>query len=181
MQAKSIKGKSPEEIITVLQKSLIELKTARSELSVKNKELEIETALEKVRAIAMGMKEPAEMLGVCKTISQQLQSLGVKEIRNVQTAIFYESKGTYMNYEYYAKHRKTIITETSYTNHKIHKEFAAQMLKGKGEFFITHIKGKKVKEWIAYQKTTNVFIDRFLQKAGSLSYYWHSLVSVVLC
>src|SRR5436190_123706 len=126
------------------------------------------------------MKEPADMPEVCKTISLQLQSLCVKEIRNVQTAIFYEDRGTYMNYEYYARHRKTIITETSYTNHKIHKAFATQMLKGKGEFFITHIKGKKVKDWIAYQKTTNVFIDRFLQKAGSLSYYWHSLGSVAL-
>jgi signal transduction histidine kinase/ketosteroid isomerase-like protein len=150
------------------------------ELEQKNRELEIETALEKVRAIAMGMKEPADMPDVCKTISLQLQSLGVKEIRNVQTAIFYVSRGTYMNYEYYAKHKKTIITETSYTNHKIHKAFAKKMLHGKGEFYITHIKGKKVKDWIAYQKTTNVFIDRFLEKAGSLNYYWHSLGPVAL-
>src|SRR4029079_16680721 len=120
------------------------------------------------------------MLSVCKTISVQLQSLGVKEIRNVQTAIFYESRGTYVNYEYYASHRKTIITETSYTNHKISKAFATQMLKGKGEIFITHIKGKKVKDWIAYQKSTNVFIDRFLEKASSLNYYWRSLGPVAL-
>jgi signal transduction histidine kinase/DNA-directed RNA polymerase subunit N (RpoN/RPB10) len=180
MQAKSIKEKSPEEIKTVLQKSLEELKDARSELAAKNREIEIESSLEKVRSVAMSMKEPADMLSVCKIISLQLQSLGVKEIRNVQTAIFYVSRGTYMNYEYYAKHRKTIITETSYTNHKIHKAFATQMLKGKGEFFITHIKGKKVKDWIAYQKTTNVFIDRFLEKADSLSYYWHSLGPVAL-
>ncbi|MEO5782272.1 MAG: hypothetical protein ABIQ07_03320, partial [Ginsengibacter sp.] len=146
-----------------------------NELSVKNRELEIEMALEKVRAIALGMKEPTDMLAVCKTISLQLQSLGVKEIRNVQTAIFYLSKGTYMNYEYYAKHNKTFITETNYTNHKIHKAFAANMLKGKDDFFITHIKGKKVKDWITFQKTTNVFIDRFLEKASSLNYYWHSL------
>ena len=150
------------------------------ELSAKNRVLEIETALEKVRAVALGMKEPADMLAVCKTISLQLQSLGVKEIRNVQTAIFYQSKGTYMNYEYYAKHKKTFITETAYTNHKIAKAFAGKMLKGKGEFYITHIKGKKVKEWLAYQKTTNVFIDRFLEKASSLNYYWHSLGPVAL-
>jgi hypothetical protein len=115
-----------------------------------------------------------------KPFLSSLQSLGIKEIRNVQTAIFYESKGTYMNYEYYARHRKTFITETSFTNHKIHKAFARQMLKGKGEIFITHIKGKKVKDWIAYQKTTNVFIDRFLEKASSLNYYWHSLGPVAL-
>jgi len=150
------------------------------ELEQKNRELEIETALEKVRAIAMSMKEPADMLKICKTISQQLVKLGVKEIRNVQTAIFYESRGTYMNYEYYAKHDKTIITDTTYTNNKIHKAFAAKMLKGRGQHFVTHIKGKKVKEWLAYQKTTNVFIDKYLKTASSLNYYWHSLGPVAL-
>jgi signal transduction histidine kinase/ketosteroid isomerase-like protein len=150
------------------------------ELEQKSRELEIEAALERVRAVAMGMKEPADMLDVCKTMSLQLQSLGLKEIRNVQTAIFYEGRGTYMNYEYYAKHKKTIITETSYTNNKVHKAFATKMLKGKGEIFVTHIKDRKVKDWLAYQKTTNVFIDRFLEKAGSLNYYWHSLGPVAL-
>ena len=80
------------------------------------------------------------MLDVCKTISQQLELLNVKEIRNVQTAIFYKEKGTYMNYEYYAKHDKTFITETSYTINEMHTAFAEQMLKGQGEFFTTHIK-----------------------------------------
>ena len=150
------------------------------ELEVKNNELEIETALERVRVVATGMKNPEDMLDVCKTISLQLESLGIKEIRNVQTAIFYEQHGTYMNYEYYAKHKKDIITETIYTNNKIHKAFALKMLKGKGESFITHIKGKKVKEWIAYQTTTNVFIDKYLNKASSLNYYWFSLGPVAL-
>jgi signal transduction histidine kinase/ketosteroid isomerase-like protein len=156
------------------------VKARTIELEQKNRELGIETALEKVRAIAMGMKEPADMLEVCETISLQLQSLGVKDIRNVQTAIFYEGRGTYMNYEYYAKHKKTFITETTFTNNKIHKAFAMKMLKGEGEFFTTHIKGKKVKDWIAYQKTTNVFIDRYLNTASSLNYYWYSLGPVAM-
>lgn len=151
-----------------------------SELLNKNRELEIESTLEKVRTIAMGMRKPADMLDVCKTISLQLQSLGVKEIRNVQTAIFYEQRGTYMNYEYYAKHDKTIITETVYTNNIIHNEFATKMLRGTGETFITHIKGDEVKNWIAYQKTTNVFIDKYLETASSLNYYWFSLGPVAL-
>jgi len=157
------------------------VKRRTAELEEKNRDLEIEAALEKVRAIATGMKEPAAMLEVCKTISLQLEALGVTEIRNVQTAIIYEDKGTYMNYEYYAKHDKTIITETSFTNHEMHKDFAAQMLKGKGEFYSTHIRGKKkLRDWIAYQKTTNVFIDSFIETANSLSYYWFSLGPVAL-
>jgi len=147
-------------------------------LENKNRELEIETALEKVRSVAMGMQQPADMLDVCKAISLQLQSLGVKEIRNVQTAIFYKDRDTYMNYEYYAKHKKTFITETTYTNNKLHHEFAIKMMKGKGECFVTHI--KDLNEWLAYQKSTNVFIDNFLETASSLSYYWFSLGPVAL-
>src|SRR6185436_1404622 len=127
----------------------------KQQLAANARKLKIEAGLEKVRAVALKMKKPADMLEVCKTISLQLQKLGVKEIRNVQTAIFYYSKGTYMNYEYYAKHKKTFITETIYTDHKVAKAFAAKMRKGKGEVSISYIKGeKKVKEWLAYQKKT---------------------------
>lgn len=164
----------------LLEETIAELEQKRKAVEAQNRELEIEGALEKVRTIAMGMKIPTHMLDVCKTISFQLQSLGVKEIRNVQTAIFYELRGTYMNYEYYAKHDKTFITETTFTNHDIHNEFATNMLKGKGETFVTHIKGDGVKDWIAYQKTTNVFIDKYLETASSLNYYWFSLGPVAL-
>ena len=158
---------------------VVEERTA--DLQSKNRELEIETALEKVRAVAMGMKKREDMLKICTMIAKQLAVLGLKEIRNVQTAIFNVPKGTYMNYEFYAKHDKTFITETLYTNHKVALAFAKKMLKGKGEVSITHIKGKeKVLDWLRYQKGTNVFIDSYLKKAISLSYYWYSLGPVAL-
>jgi hypothetical protein len=156
------------------------LKKQKKEIDEQKKQSDIEASLERVRTIALSMKEPPDMLEVCKTISHQLELLGVREIRNVQTAIFYENKGTYMNYEYYAKHDKAIVTETSYTNHKIHQAFANQMLKGNGQTFITQIKDEEVKDWMAYQKTTNVFIDDYLYTASSLNYYWYSLGPVAL-
>lgn len=164
----------------LLEETIQELEQKRKSVEAQNRELEIEKSLEKVRTIAMAMRKPDDMLEVCKTISLQLEFLGVAEIRNVQTAIFYQQSGTYTNYEYYSKHDKTFITETTYTNNKLHQEFAEKMIKGKGEFFITHIKGKEVIDWIAYQKTTNVFIDNYLETASSLNYYWFSLGPVAL-
>lgn len=164
----------------LLEETIEELEQKRKAVEAQNRELEIEASLEKVRTIAMGMRNPEDMLDVCKSISVQLESLGAKEVRNVQTAIFREHCGTYMNYEFYSKHDKTIITETTYTNHEVHNEFAVKMLKGKGETFITHIKGDEVKDWIEYQKTTNVFIDKYLETASSLNYYWFSLGPVAL-
>ncbi len=164
----------------LLEETIEELEQKRKAVEAQNRELEIESSLERVRTVAMSMNNPDDMLKVCKTISLQLQSLGVKDIRNVQTAIFYEARGTYMNYEFYAKHDKTFITETLYTNHKIANDFAEKMLKGSGEIYSTSIKGKEVKDWLEYQKTTNVFIDTYLENADSLNYYWHSLGPVAL-
>lgn len=156
------------------------IKRRTVELQEKNRELEIETALEKVRAVAMGMKKPEDMLSICKTISNQLSRLGVNEIRNVQTAIFYESRGTYRNYEYYSKHDKTFITDVDFKNHKIQLAFAKKMMRGANEEVREHLKGKKLHDWYAYQKTTNQFADNYLLTAESLNYYWYSLGPVAL-
>jgi signal transduction histidine kinase len=149
-------------------------------LQTKTRELAIEASLERVRAVAMGMKKADDMLSICETISQQLAKLGIKEIRNVQTAIFYETRGTYMNFEYYTKHDRTFITEVDFKNHKLQLVFAKKMMKGPNEEVLEHLKGKKLQDWYTYQKTTNQFADKYLLKAHSLNYYWYSLGPVAL-
>ncbi|MFI5156451.1 MAG: sensor histidine kinase [Chitinophagales bacterium] len=150
------------------------------ELQKRENELRIQATLEKVREVAMSMKDRADMLRICRTIAEQMKYLGVKEIRNVQTAIIYEQKGTYVNYEFYAKHRKELITEVEYTNHPMSNAFIRQMLRGPNEFFRKSLKGKKVKDWYRFQKTTNQFADKYLAEADSLTYYWYSLGPVAL-
>ena len=156
------------------------IKVGTTELKQKNRELEIEAALERVRAIAMGMRKPDDMLDICSTIAKEFADLGIKEIRNVQTAIFYDEKSFYTNYEYYAKHDKVFITQTEFRNHQLAEEFAEQMMKGPNEFFTHSFFGQEVKDWLNYQKTTNVFIDTYLETASSLNYYWYSLGPVAL-
>ncbi|HMH31682.1 MAG TPA: ATP-binding protein [Puia sp.] len=151
-----------------------------AELAHKNHELDIESSLERVRVVAMAMKEPADMLDICHIISDQLELLGVQEIRNVQTAIFYESKGTYLNFEFYRLHNKSVITEVDYKNHSIQVEFASQMLTGAGALFMRHIEGKELTDWYAFQQTTNQFADTHLAIAPSLNYYWYSMGPVAL-
>src|SRR4029078_12943217 len=137
-------------------------------------------SLEKVRAVAMGMRKRDDMLDICQTISQQLESLGIKEIRNVQTAIFHKDKGTYVNYEYYRLHDKALVTEVDYTKDELSIEFAAQMIKGGEEIFTRHLEGDQVKEWLKIQKATNVFIDTHLEAVSSLTYHWFSLGPVAI-
>ncbi|MEN9569222.1 MAG: hypothetical protein RL172_453 [Bacteroidota bacterium] len=156
------------------------VKRRTAELELKNKELEIDSALEKVRTVAMGMKEATDMLKICKTIAKELAKLGLNEIRNIQTAIINEAKGTYMNYEFYAKHDKRLATEISYINHPMSRAFVKKMLSGPNVLFQRSLKEQKVKDWYAFQKKTNQFADSYLAKASSLNYYWYSLGPVAL-
>ncbi|KAA3614839.1 MAG: hypothetical protein D8M58_10315 [Calditrichaeota bacterium] len=150
------------------------------ELESKNRELEIEAALERVRTVAMGMKESADMLKVCRSISEQLESLNIRDIRNIQTAIIYEAKGTYLNFEYYRLHDKTFITEVDYKSHPKQTEFAKQMLRSANAVFSARFEGAEIKEWLAHQSRTNQFVDSYLKKATSLDYYYHSVGPVAL-
>ncbi|HEX5111497.1 MAG TPA: ATP-binding protein, partial [Saprospiraceae bacterium] len=156
------------------------VKRRTTELEHKNRELEIEAALEKVRTIAMSMQDPNDMLGVCHTIADQLSMLGVKEIRNVQTAIIYENKGTYLNFEYYAKHDKDMVTEVHYDNHQMSIDFVEQMLQDPNGFYTSSLDRDAVQSWYAFQKTTNQFADKYLENADSLNYYWNSAGPVAL-
>src|SRR6476620_2772893 len=170
-----------KELSDELKNNLLKaVQKAESELEHKDHELEIEASLERVRVVAMNMKKPDDMLGVCQIISEQLVLLGIKEIRNVQTAIFYQSKGTYINYEYYRLHDKSLITEVDYMNNEFISTFASKMMKGPGEFFTESFKEKALKTWIEYQKTTSQFADTFLNTATTLNYYWFSLGPIAL-
>ena len=164
----------------LLEETIEELEQKRKAVEVQNRELEIEASLERVRTVALSMQNPNEMANVCRIISQQLELLKVKDIRNVQTAIIYESKGTYSNYEYYTRHDKLLTTEVSYKTHPLQEEFAIRMLKGAGEFFSTALIGQEVKDWYNYQQTTNQFADYYLKESESLNYYMFSLGPVAL-
>ena len=164
----------------LLEETIEELEQKRKAVEEQNRELEIGNSLERVRTVAMGMQRPADMPEICRVISQQLESLGIKEIRNVQTAIFHEDKGTYTNYEYYRLHDKMLITEVDYTSDKISSDFAAEMIAGTNRIFTRSLSGQALKDWFNFQKTTNVFIDTNLENATSLTYYWFSLGPVAL-
>jgi signal transduction histidine kinase len=164
----------------LLEETIEELEQKRKAVEAQNRDLEIESSLERVRTVAMGMRKPDDMLEVCRIISQQSESLGIKEIRNVQTAIIYKDKGTYLNYEYYAKHEKLLVTEVDYKNHELQSLFANRMLQGAEELFAEALTGKEVSDWYEYQKTTNQFADSYLENAQSLNYYFYSLGPVAL-
>src|SRR5947199_7497845 len=69
-----------------------EIKMLHCELEIKNKQLEIESSLERVRIIAMGMEKPDDLLSICEILYKELKGLGFDEIRNSQIIICDDEK-----------------------------------------------------------------------------------------
>ncbi len=152
---------------------LVDEKTA--DLIIKNRELEIENSLERVRAIALSMKEPTDMLEVCRIISQQSAVLGISEIRNVQTVIINEQKGTYVNYQYFAAYDQSIVEEVDYHKHPTVKEMAEKMISSPDAFFTGNFIGKELEKFRTYRKLDHQLPDPILDDASTLDYYFYSI------
>jgi signal transduction histidine kinase len=151
------------------------VKRRTAELEHKNRELAIEAALEKVRAVAMGMKNPEDMLDVCRVISEQLQQFGVEKIRNVQIAIIDENIGQYLCYQYFTPYDKTTIEKTEYLKSPVEHGMVRQMLASRDGYFIGRLSGKELEDFRIHRKEENHFPDPFLDKATELDYCFLSI------
>src|SRR6188474_1853344 len=164
----------------LLEKTITELEQKRKAVEAQNRELEIESALERVRTVAMGMKEPADMLQVCRMISDQLQQLGFKEIRNVQTVIIYPQRHEYLNYQYFTPYDKDSIEVIDYRLHPDVLEFTNQMLASTDAYYTKTFEGDELKVWREYRKQTNQLPDPKLDATTSSHYYFYSIGSGAL-
>src|SRR6187200_1488515 len=65
-----------------LEETIAELEQKRKAVEAQNRELEIESSLERVRTVAMGMNKPEDIMNICKIMFTELQSLGLYDLRN---------------------------------------------------------------------------------------------------
>jgi signal transduction histidine kinase len=159
----------------LLEETIEELEQKRKAVEAQNRELEIESSLERVRTVAMSMNKPEDMVNVCNVISDQLQLLGVKDIRNVQTAIIHEQKGTYLNYQYFAAYKDGVVEETEYNNHPTVLAMVEEMKKSANSTFSGIMKGKELITFRDWRKQNNQFPDPILDEVDSAYYYFYSI------
>src|SRR4029079_1425083 len=164
----------------LLEETITELEQKRKAVEAQNRGLEIESSLERVRTVAMAMRKPDDMLDVCRMISDQLQLLGFKEIRNVQTVIIYEQKHEYLNYQYFTPYDKNSIEVIDYLLHPDVLEFAEQMLQSEDAYYTKTCEGEDLEVWREYRKQTNQLPDPKLDEATSSHYYFYSIGSGAL-
>jgi signal transduction histidine kinase len=151
------------------------IKRRTTELENKSQELEIEASLERVRTVAMSMRKPDDMLDVCRIISEQLQVLNVKDIRNVQTAIINEQKGTYLNYQYFTAYSKSVVEETEYNKNPLVNEMVNELKRSADAYFTGCLEGEELISFREYRKLDKQFPDPLLDKATKAHYNFYSI------
>ncbi len=145
------------------------------ELENKSKELEIEASLERVRAVAMGMNKPSDMLYICRIISEQLQLFGVTQIRNIQTAIIDEEKGIYLCYQYFTAYDKEVVERTEYLKSPVENGMVRQMLASRDGHFTGILGGKELVKFRQHRKDENHFPDPLLDETEEISHCFLSI------
>ncbi len=141
-----------------------------------NKELKIERSLEKVRAVAMKMKKPADLPLVCQVLYSELRHLGFSELRNAMVNIHNDEKKTFVNYDYSDEIGKS-ITPLYYDIHPVIKKQIKQIRRADDAFSETVFKGKDLESWKAFRKSRGEKADKRIKNIKALYYYFYSIGS----
>lgn len=154
----------------------LELKYAELEkqLAAKNRELEIEVSLERVRSAAMAMAKPDELLNICKLAYQELQTLGFSSMRNSQIFIFDDAIGAFTNYGF-SDDEGANIAVIYYDSHPKVKAFINNVRKTSDAFAELSIKGDELAAWRQFRIDNGEPDDYRLGNIDALYYYFYSI------
>ena len=145
-----------------------------NDLIIKNRDLEIEASLERVRTIAMGMREAGDLLNICEVLFNELKILGFDELRNTMINIHNDEEETFLNYDFSDTLGKT-ITPLFYNINPVIAKQIKQIRKGRDAFSETSFKGEELKEWKKFRKRKGEPDDPRLKNAKALYYYFYSI------
>src|ERR1017187_2170228 len=118
--------------------------TLKKELAAKNRELEIEAALERVRTVAIGINKPGDLPGICEVLYTELQRLGFNDLRNAMINIHGDEKSSFINYDYSDEIGKS-INHLSYDIHPLIEKQVRQVRSAHG-FSHTKFAGKTLEK-----------------------------------
>jgi signal transduction histidine kinase/DNA-directed RNA polymerase subunit N (RpoN/RPB10) len=150
------------------------IKRRTIELENKNRELEIETALERLRAVAMSMRKPEDLPGIGETLFAELKSLGFTELRNTEIIIISDAKETLTSY-YYSDYGVTGVVEVDYKSNPKVQSWVDQLKKANDAFAEVVITEKEIKAWRKYREEVGHLPDPKLNKAKAVYYYSYSI------
>ena len=155
--------------------SLLEKNAAlQKELLLKNRELEIEASLEKVRTQAMRMNKPDDLTDICKIVYAELQALGFTELRNAMINIHHDDKASLLNYDYADATGKTVTT-IPYNFHPLVEKQIAVTKNASDAFYEFSFTGNELKDFRELRKSNGEQDDPKLEITDALHYYFYSI------
>jgi signal transduction histidine kinase/ketosteroid isomerase-like protein/DNA-directed RNA polymerase subunit N (RpoN/RPB10) len=156
----------------LLLKEAIKRRTV--ELENKNRELEIEASLEKIRVQALGMRKPDHLLDICETLYSELCKMGFDELRNAMINIYEENKTYFLNYDYAPGPGKT-VTKMPYNLHPLIDKQVRETKNAGDAFNNFSFTGSELTEFRELRKNNGEPDDPKLDECSSLHYYFYSI------
>ncbi len=150
------------------------IKRRTKELEYKNYELEIEAALEKVRAVAMGMMKADDLLDICKIQFNEFRQLGFADIRNALIGIFDDEQKYMIDYDY-SDFAGGNINKIPYNKNTLIDRALKQMKSATDAFTEFIVEGKELEAWKAFRQQNGEYDDTRITNADVLYYYFYSI------
>ncbi|HLO37846.1 MAG TPA: nuclear transport factor 2 family protein, partial [Lacibacter sp.] len=154
----------------------LKAENAKLQAAVKSRtiELEIEAALERVRAEAMGMKKPDDILAICKIMFRELQLLGFRELRNTIINFWDDEHSSLIDYDYSDETggNKAILT---YSSHPVFEEFQRTIKNSEDAFAELVVTKEELESWKQRRRDSGEYEDTRLNNIDALYYYFYSI------
>jgi len=158
----------------LLEETIEELEQKRKAVETQNRELEIESALERVRTVAMSMRKSEEVISVCEAMYKELAVLGFTNIRNSQIAIKNDAEQSY-TISAYSSDEVLVMGETPYKSSPIVEELYKELGKSKDAFYKKEFSGKEFEGWRKWRESLSALKDEREKAATSLCFYLYSI------
>jgi signal transduction histidine kinase len=158
----------------LLEETIEELEQKRKAVEAQNRELEIESSLERVRTQAMSMRRSEELLGICEALFSELQSLGFSELRNTMIDIYYDEQGYLIDHDY-SENNGGNITHVPYNSHPVVESHVKKIRSSNDAFSEIILAGSALEDWREYRKRNGEHDDPRLGSIPALYYYFYSI------
>ncbi len=144
------------------------------ELTRLNKELEIEASLERVRAVAMSMHRPNDILDICKGIYKELPALGFKDVRNTLINFWDDPSRSLIDYDY-SDFAGANVSKLAYSSHPVFEQFQKKIRSSKDAFAQLVVTKEQLASWRKRRRDSGEYEDPRLHKIDALYYYFYSI------
>ncbi|MFZ1683338.1 MAG: nuclear transport factor 2 family protein, partial [Candidatus Zixiibacteriota bacterium] len=150
------------------------IKRRTIELEAKNRELEIEASLERVRMQAIAMRKPDDLLAVSGVLFRELSNLNFQNLRNAMIDIYHEDQKYFLNYDFSDALGES-ITRVAYDIHPV-VERHLKLIRGTHDAFEQlEFAGKELEDWKEFRRRNGEMDDPRLDVHQALYYYFYSI------